>query len=346
VSLGSRLSVRHGARLVALGPRLSARALPRREPRAAGGGSLFRQGPRAESVVLALAFSFSVACGRAGDRPRTAFDGARALALVEAQLAFGPRVPGTEAHRQCADWLADELRARADTVVEQRWTHVTAGGDTLALRNLFARFRPGVAERVLLVAHWDSRPRSEKAADPARRALAVPGANDGASGTAVLLALAEALERTPPVFGVDLLLVDGEDYGEFDAGRDVLLGSTHFAAHLPEPTYRPLFGVLLDMVGDADLRFLKELHSLRRAPEVVARVWDQAEALGYAGVFVDREGVAVTDDHLPLLAAGLRVIDVVDIEYRWHHTPDDTADKVSARSLQIVGDVVLSLVTE
>ncbi|HVE78856.1 MAG TPA: M28 family peptidase [Gemmatimonadaceae bacterium] len=293
-----------------------------------------------------LMAALALGCGRGDDAPRTAFDGVRALALVETQLAFGPRVPGTEAHRRCGDWLAAELRTRADTVVEQRWAHVTAAGDTLPLRNLFARFRPGIPERVLLVAHWDSRPRSDKARDPARRALPVPGANDGASGVAVLLALAEALEHEAPLFGVDLLLVDGEDYGEFDARRDVLLGSTYFASHLPEPGYRPLFGVLLDMVGDADLRFLKEIHSLRGAPEVVARVWQTADALGYGHVFVDREGWEVTDDHLPLLAAGLRVVDVVDIEYPWHHTPDDTADKLSARSLQIVGDVALSLVSD
>ena len=174
----------------------------------------------------------------------------------------------------------------------------------------------------------------------------MPGANDGASGTAMFIALAEALKRTPPTVGVDLLFVDGEDYGSFDDGRDVLLGSRYFARHLPDSAYRPLYGVLWDMIGKRDTRFTEEQNSVQRAPEVVALVWKRAAALGYAAVFVNAPGVAVTDDHLPLLDAGLRVIDVLDLDYPEHHTTRDTFDKVSQRSLQLAGDVAYSLVTE
>ena len=147
------------------------------------------------------------------------------------------------------------MRQRADTVIEQRWNHVTAKGDTLPLRNIFARFRPQATTRILYVTHWDSRPVSDQAEDPAKRALPVPGANDGASGVGLFIALGDVLKKTPPTVGVDLLFVDGEDYGTFGPPDvDVLLGSTYFAANLPAG-YQPIFGVLFDMIGDADLRF-------------------------------------------------------------------------------------------
>ena len=275
--------------------------------------------------------------------PKTAFNAARAMEYVRAQLEFGPRVPGTEAHRQAGEWIVEQMRSRADTVIEQRFTHVTADGDSLPMRNVFARIKPDAAQRVLYVAHWDSRPISDRASNAVDRATPVPGANDGASGVALLMAVADVLKATPPAWGVDLLFVDGEDYGEFAAGRDVLIGSKYFAQHLPAPDYRPLFGIVWDMIGDANLGIYQEGHSVRRAPEIVARVWQTAAELGYSRYFVPRVGEAVTDDHLPLLDAGLRVIDVIDIEFDAHHTPYDTIDKVSERSLQIVGDVAVRL---
>jgi Zn-dependent M28 family amino/carboxypeptidase len=275
--------------------------------------------------------------------PKTSFSGARAMTYVQTQLDFGPRVPGTEPHRRAGDWIADQMRQRADTVMEQRFSHVTASGDTLAMRNILARIKPAEAQRVLYVAHWDTRPISDRASNPADRATPVPGANDGASGVALLMAVADVLKQTPPTWGVDLLFVDGEDYGDFTAGRDVLIGSRYFAQNLPAPDYRPLFGVLWDMIGDANLGIYQEGHSVRRAPEIVSRVWQTAADLGYSGYFVPRVGESITDDHLPLLDVGIRIIDVIDIEFAAHHTPFDTIDKVSERSLQIVGDVAVRL---
>jgi Zn-dependent M28 family amino/carboxypeptidase len=273
------------------------------------------------------------------------FDGERALGYVRAQLDFGPRIPGTSGHRAAGDWIERLARERADTVIVQQWTHTAADGASLPMRNIFARFRPQATERVLYVAHWDTRPRSERASDSTRRALPVPGANDGASGTAVLLELAALLKETPPSVGVDLLFVDGEDYGTFGPPDvDVLIGAKYFAEHLPDPDYRPMFGVLWDMVGDRDLRFDQETNSVQQAPEVVARVWEVARRLGYGTTFPNVPGLAITDDHLPLLQVGLRVIDVIDLDYPWHHTPDDTIDKVSAASLKIVGDVAWALI--
>ena len=292
---------------------------------------------------------FPFVCGLLGlsgcDRARRPFDGEAALGYVKAQLDFGARVPGTDAHVKGGDWIVARMRERADTVIEQRWTHVSVAGDTLALRNIFASFRPELAERVLYVAHWDSRPISERAVDPQQRTLPVPGANDGASGVALLVALGDVLKLTPPTVGVDLLFVDGEDYGDFTTYKDVLLGSIHFADNLPSPGYQVLFGVLWDMIGDRDLQIYQERNSLQAAREVVKKVWDVAARLGYSRYFIAEPKYQVTDDHIPLLRKGLRVIDVIDLDYPHHHTPDDTLDKVSAQSLKIVGDVAVALVT-
>ena len=304
--------------------------------------------------LLACALFLLGACERSASTPTTPFDGEAARGYVKTQLDFGSRVPGTEAARKTGDWIVAEMRQRADTVIEQKWNHVTAKGDTLPLRNIFARFRPQATTRILYVTHWDSRPVSDQAEDPAKRSLPVPGANDGASGVGLFIALGDILKKTPPTVGVDLLFVDGEDYGTFGPPDvDVLLGSTYFAANQP-PGYQPIFGVLFDMIGDADLEIPQESNSVERAPEVVARVWDTAAKLGYQRYFPPRTGYAVTDDHIPLLDKGLRVIDVIDLDYlgppgsgkpNYHHTPDDTLDKVSARSLKIVGDVAYALIT-
>jgi glutaminyl-peptide cyclotransferase len=291
-------------------------------------------------VLAVLMVLICAAC----DRPKTDFDAETALGYVRAQLEFGPRIPGSLGHRRTGEWIATTMRERADTVIEQRWTHVTASGDSLPMRNIFARIRPDLPDRVLFVAHWDTRPISDQDPNPARRALPVPGANDGGSGVALLIAIADALRKTPPTIGVDLLFVDGEDYGDFGKNEDVLIGSRYFAKNLPSPDYRPLFGVLWDMIADANLRIAQEGISVARAPEVVARVWNQAADLGYSEFFIPRNEGPITDDHLPLLDAGLRVIDVIDFDYPPHHTPDDTIDKLSAKSFQIVGDVALSLV--
>ena len=301
--------------------------------------------------TVAAVASLLLAAGSCDRSPgaRTAFSGERALEYARAQLAFGPRVPGTDGHRGAGDWIAEQMRARADTVIEQRWTHVTVDGDTLPLRNILAQFRPESDQRILYVAHWDTRPTSDNAPNLGERQLPVPGANDGASGVALLIALADVLHATPPAYGVDLLFVDGEDYGDFDVNKDVLLGSRYFANNLPSPQYRPLFGVVWDMVGAEGARFYQEGYSIQHAPEVVARVWQQADELGYRDTFVPRGGTSVTDDHLPLLEKGIRVIDVIPVDdraitYAHHHRPSDTIDKLSAATFQKVGDVALSLV--
>lgn len=276
----------------------------------------------------------------------TEFSGESALEYARAQVNFGPRVPGTVNAQRAGDWIEARMRERADTVIVQKWTHTTIDGKRLPLRNFFARFRPDLADRVLYVTHWDSRPVADESENPGERQLPVPGANDGASGVGLFVALADVLKKTPPNVGVDLLFVDGEDYGNFGEMTDVLIGSMFFAADIRAMNYHPIYGVLWDMIGDRDLRIGQEPNSLSAAPEVVNRVWGVAESLGYGKYFVPETlPDPITDDHIPLIRAGLRVIDVIDLDYPYHHRITDTMDKISAKSLKIVGDVATALVT-
>ena len=280
-----------------------------------------------------------------GKEPKAGkFDGESALRYAKAQLDFGPRIPGTTGAQRAGDWIVNEMKQRADTVIVQTWTHTTADGKQLPMRNILARYNPTATDRILYVTHWDTRPISDGAENLGERQLPVPGANDGASGVGLFVALGDALKKNPPPGGVDLLFVDGEDYGEFDETlADVLIGSAYFAKHPPDSVYKPIFGVLWDMIGDKDLAIKREGYSLQRAPEVVDRVWAKAAELGHEGVFLNVDIGAITDDHLPLLEAGMRVIDVIDLDYPYHHRPADTYDKISARSLSIVGEVAEAL---
>jgi glutaminyl-peptide cyclotransferase len=232
------------------------------------------------------------------------------------------------------------------------------------MRNILARFNPSAPQRVLYITHWDTRPTADDDVNFGNKTQPILGANDGASGVGLFVALADVFKKTPPSVGVDLLFVDGEDWGAFDSDAsgnypDALFGSQYFASHPPSPDYKPLFGVLFDMIGDKDLQIYQEGNSVQRAPEVVGRVWDAAAELGYDKYFIKEGGQTITDDHMPFLNKGFHVIDVLDIQYgplppnynsgtlpmtNYHHTLQDTMDKISAKSLQIVGDVAVTLV--
>ena len=301
-------------------------------------------------MVLRLAcLALLLGCQSAPPPPVREIDGVAALAYARAQVEFGPRIPGTEGHRRMAAWLDTLLRARADSVTVQAWIHVNKAGDSLPVRNFIAHFNPKAPRRLLFFAHWDSRPIAD--ADTGSRAKRpVPGANDGASGVAVLLAMADALKKQPPSIGVDLLFVDGEDYGIFAEEVDVLIGSRHYAKSVA-PEARPEFAVLLDMVGGKGARFRKEGYSVTAAPTVVELVWTTAARMGYGAVFPDEAGGSVTDDHIPLQQAGIRAIDVIPefgtvSGYAPWHTIDDTIDKLAPETLKAVGDVMIGVVRE
>ncbi|MDX1530417.1 MAG: M28 family peptidase [Rhodothermales bacterium] len=280
------------------------------------------------------------------DEPRPAFSGARALQHVERQVAFGPRVPGTDAHERARAYYREVLTPYADRVVAQPFTYTTPdSARTLSGTNLIASFGLEAGRRVLLSAHYDTRPFADRDPDPARRTEPVPGANDGASGVAVLLELARILHANPLPYGVDVVLFDLEDAGDYErtdsTGTPFAIGSEQFVQMNPE--YRPAWGLLLDMVGDRDLRIPKEGYSLQYARPVVERVWAAAERVG-ADAFVDRPGQAVSDDHVPFLRRGIPVVDLIHTPFpdTWHTTAD-TPDRVSAESLEQVGEVVVEV---
>jgi len=296
-------------------------------------------------LILALT-SCDPSRGAQGPTPgRPRFDGEAALELARRQVAFGPRVPGTEAHRAQGDWMVARLDSLGAEVVVDSFTWSTTRGDSLALRNVLARFRPEQARRILVLAHWDTRPTADQEVEASRQATPIPGANDGASGTAVVLHLAELLAASPPPMGVDLLLVDGEDWGP--TSDDMFLGARRYATTLPD-SGRPVYGVLLDMVGDADPLFPIEGNSLELAPALVRKVWRVASRLGYGEHFPDRVGKQLGDDHLPLNGAGIPTIDVIDFEYgpgnRYWHTLGDTPERLSPSTLGMVGEVVTELI--
>ena len=309
------------------------------------------------ATVLSLSACTGAGAPRGPAEGSPSFDGGRAFALVKVQVSFGPRVPGREGHARQAAWMHARLDSLAPEVLVDTFRHATAVGDTLTLFNFLARFRPDLSRRIVLLAHWDTRPTSDQASDPERAALPVPGANDGASGTAVLLELAALMAEAPPPLGVDLLLLDGEDYGpEQD---DMFLGARRYADQLRAAAStgaseglvigsRPVYGLLLDMVGDEEPSFPVEAHSAEHAGAVVRKVWRAAERLGHGAYFPQAVGRRLYDDHVPLIEAGLPTANLIDFVYgpgnRYWHTPDDTPEHVSAATLGIVGEVVTELI--
>jgi glutaminyl-peptide cyclotransferase len=272
-----------------------------------------------------------------------AFDAANAHALLVRQVQFGPRVPGRPGHGAQLAWMESYLRERAGSVTVQPFTHSSSSGRMLRLSNVFARFNTGATDRILLVAHWDTRPTADN--DSERTNEPIPGANDGASGVAVLLELADVLSRHVPPIGVDILLVDGEDFGPGE--RDMYLGAKYFAANQPQ-NFRPLYGILVDMVGDRTPHFPVEENSERYAPEVVQRVWSVAEQIGLSSMFPRRVGSSVTDDHIPLNRAGIRTINIIDFEYgagnAFWHSHQDTVENTGPEGLGAVGRVLTALI--
>jgi glutaminyl-peptide cyclotransferase len=275
------------------------------------------------------------------------FDGRRAFWFLTAQTSFGPRNPNSSGHRDCLLYLTQTLRGLAENVRLQEFIHTGYGGERLPLTNIIASFNLNAPARVLLCAHWDTRPRAEHDEDKNRREEPILGANDGASGVAVMLELAGLLKSAPPAIGVDIVLFDGEDYGLENDHQRYLLGSRYFAAN-KGAEYVPRFGILLDMVGDRFLDLPKEQYSVRYAPDVVELIWKTAAGLGVRQ-FEDEQGEEILDDHIPLNEAGIKTVDIIDFNYpdqtnRFWHSHKDVPDNCSAESLEAVGMVLTHVV--
>jgi hypothetical protein len=300
------------------------------------------RGARWLAPLMAVAIAGTAACGasRRGD-----VDGARALARVRHQVEAGPRLPGSPGHALVRDWIAAELARLGGTVEQQRFTDSTLA-TPLELTNIIGRFGPAPspgARRLVLAAHYDTRPWCDQDPDSARRDDPVPGANDAGSGVAVLLEVAEVLSRRAPRVTVDLVFFDGEDQGRAERPEEFCLGARGYARRLPDP--RPTAAFIFDMVGDRDLGIHPERRSATEAANLVAMVLEGARATGARG-FRTTPRYQLTDDHVPLLDAGVPAITIIDFDYPAWHTHRDTPDQVSAESLAEVARVALWLVEQ
>jgi len=270
------------------------------------------------------------------------FDQHKAYSYLQEQCGFGSRVPNSEAHNRCKDYLYLKLTASADVCRKQDFIYYDQmRTDTLYLTNIIASFKPEDKHRILLCAHWDSRPWADEEADSSLHSQPVMGANDGASGVAVLMVIAEVFKNNPPPFGVDIVFFDGEDYGQSGKADEWLLGSKYFAKNIGG--YLPHYVILIDMIGDSELNIYKENYSQTHANWVVSRIWKAAE-LENAEHFLPDIGKSIYDDHIPFLEIGIPAVDIIDIDYKWWHTIHDTPDKCSPESLGEVGRVVLRMI--
>ena len=277
------------------------------------------------------------------------FEADSAYSYLARQVNFGPRVPNTEAHRQTGDWLSQVLRKHGASVTEQNANLKAFDGTTLKARNIFGQINPENKERILLVAHWDSRPWADRDPDVNKRSEPVPAANDGASGVAVLLEIARQLALNPVKPGVDILFVDAEDWGTDGDESSWALGTRYFVENFPVNGYSPQYAVLLDMVGGEGATFCREYYSERSAPRLAEEIWQTAQSLGYGEMFLNRMGSAILDDHVQLIKAGIPAIDIIEyhpeeengFNSRWH-TVSDNMEGISKTTLQAVGSTLLT----
>jgi len=285
-------------------------------------------------IFLALVFTGIVSLAISAwiftrPKPEPRFDGDRAYEDVKRQLSFGPRTTGSKAQDLFISWLHDNLMTAGWQPSIQQ-----TGMMGHTLKNIIAR-RGETPPRLILLAHYDSRLVADNDPDLQKRGQPVPGADDGASGVAVLLELARVLPvNTVPTW---LVFLDAEDNGNIP-GWDWILGSRAFAATL---TDKPQAVILVDMIGDADLNIYKERNS---DPALTSQIWNVAKSLGYDKAFIPEYKYRVLDDHIPFVEAGIPAVDIIDLDYPYWHTTSDTADKVSPGSLKIVGETLLKWV--
>ncbi len=298
-----------------------------------------------KNVRILLCFFIFLTMNGCKSQSIPVFGKENAYNYLKKQCEFGPRVPGSAGHQQCREYLIQTLQGYADNVTPQVFMFSFGGPmRTVSATNIIAAFQPGKSDRVLLCAHWDTRPWADRDPDPKNFTKPVMGANDGASGTAVLLEMARLLHIQKPNIGVDIVLFDAEDAGNYGNDRSWAKGSEAFAREF-RSKYFPRFGILLDMIGDAELSIYKEQFSVKYAAPVVDLVWNKAALLGISE-FVPAIKFSVFDDHIPLLENGIPCIDLIDFDYPYWHTIEDTPDKCSASSLGKVGRVLTHIIYE
>lgn len=285
-----------------------------------------------------------------------AFNADSAYRYAAQQIAFGPRVPNTEAHVACGNWLAQELERFGAKVTSQQITLRAYDGTPLKARNIIGSYKPETNKRVLLCAHWDSRPWADADPDPKNHRNPILGANDGASGVGVLLEIARQLQAQPTDIGIDIIFFDAEDYGthaddtEPADGITWCLGSQYWARVPHVEGYMARFGILLDMVGGKDARFHREGYSDGYAKHIVDKVWAAAHATGFGQWFPYADGGVITDDHVPInQIARIPCVDIIGhypetgFAPTWH-TMDDTMENIDPAVLRAAGQTVMQVI--
>lgn len=285
------------------------------------------------------------------------FNADTAYSLIEQQVAMGPRVPGTPGSKECGEWIKSRLiKYGADSVITQNTVTEAHNGDRLPLTNIMGRFGATGQTRVLLVAHYDTRPWADRERVHENINTPIPGANDGGSGVAVLLEIARQFSEKRPDIAVDMLFVDGEDYGKAEGWSNNdstwCLGTQYWTEHMPADyeAMPPRFGILLDMVGSKHARFNREFFSDRYAPQLVDKIWQIADASGFGSIFINRSGGSVIDDHIFISRSGIPTIDIVDCNNAetdnfpasWHTLSDDMTS-IDTQTLGAVGQTVTNV---
>ncbi len=280
------------------------------------------------------------------------FEADSAFAYVKAQADMGPRTPGSKAHDAAVIYYEQQFKKFGAEVIIQKGNVTSYDNKTWQLKNIIATYNPKAEERIMLCAHWDSRPFADKDKDNANHTKPCPGVNDGASGVGVLLEIARAIQTKQPNVGIDFILFDLEDYGNMGGDLNTwCLGSQYWAKNLHVPYYGAKFSVLLDMVGAKDAVFPKEGLSRNYAGEYVNLIWSTADKLGYGKYFSNQETPEMTDDHAPINK--LAQIPCVDIlHYKWaeneffehHHTVTDDINTIDKNTLKAVGQTLLEVI--
>ena len=319
--------------------------------------------------LFAIVLSFLSACSFASHSEKTkqddtivrvvpTFNPDSAYQYVKAQCDFGPRVPGTEAHTACLQYFVEQFsRFGADTVIVQEGESMIYDGTKMPIRNVVVSYGLGKPNRVMICAHWDSRPFADNDINPDNRRKAIIGANDGASGVGVMMELARQLGQKNAAIGVDLILFDLEDWGAPDWEQSKLsdggwaLGSKYWASRPHIPGYQAQFAILLDMVGAQGAQFYREYFSDQYASWVVDRVWNKAADLGLGHVFVNQRGGGVTDDHINVNRAGVPCIDIIQFQTDtetgfgdYWHTHNDDMRNIDPLTLDAVGRVLMEII--
>ena len=298
------------------------------------------------SLLALAAMIWQFGCQRQVLKPvrPPGFDQERAYTLLKDICSFGPRNHGSESKLKAEKWIQEKLKEAGAEVAVHEFTYTPKqSGVAESFRNITGRIRPLEKRRVLVGTHYDTRSWADRDPRPEMRTVPIIGANDGASGVAVMLEMARAWHYNPPPVGVDLIFFDGEELGREGALEDYLVGSKGFVREHPD--FKPEWGVVVDMVGDSNLRIAKERSSAAQACKAVRRIWGAAERVGSAA-FVDEFLRRIYDDHTAFIDRGIPVALVIDYEYPWYHTMDDLPDKCSAESLGQVGRAVMEAIYE